>query len=134
MIVLVIPFALPEGETIAVLALGFYGEVELLPTFNRVYPAGSVDRGLGELDWVDLGCVPIESGRLLLYHSDREMWTTSHILRWGSARIGPEPRRPSARLPTPPLLLRATAARHHFQTLDFLAHSFVEGGVGKEDQ
>jgi hypothetical protein len=28
----------------------------------------------------------------------------------------------------------AAAARHHFQTLDFLAHGFVEDGVGKEDQ
>jgi hypothetical protein len=28
---------------------------------------------------------------------------------------------------------RAAAARHHFQTLDFLAHGFVEDGVGKED-
>jgi hypothetical protein len=25
---------------------------------------------------------------------------------------------------------RAAAARHHFQALDFLAHGFVEGGVG----
>jgi hypothetical protein len=30
------------------------------------------------------------------------------------------------------LSVRAAAARHHFQTLDFLAHSFVEDGVGKE--
>src|SRR5215203_5765713 len=30
--------------------------------------------------------------------------------------------------------LRAAAARHHFQTLDFLAHGFVEDGVGQEDQ
>jgi len=30
--------------------------------------------------------------------------------------------------------IRAAAARHNFQTLDFLAHSFVEDGVGKEDQ
>jgi hypothetical protein len=29
---------------------------------------------------------------------------------------------------------RAAAARHHFQTLDFLAHGFVEDGVGQEDQ
>ncbi len=29
--------------------------------------------------------------------------------------------------------IRAAAARHHFQTLDFLAHGFVEDGVGKED-
>jgi len=28
----------------------------------------------------------------------------------------------------------AAAARHHFQTLDFLAHGFVEDGVGQEDQ
>jgi hypothetical protein len=28
----------------------------------------------------------------------------------------------------------AAAARHHFQTLDFLAHSFVEDGAGQEDQ
>ena len=28
----------------------------------------------------------------------------------------------------------AAAARHHFQTLYFLAHGFVEDGVGKEDQ
>ena len=28
----------------------------------------------------------------------------------------------------------AAAARHHFQTLDFLAHGFVDDGVGKEDQ
>jgi hypothetical protein len=26
------------------------------------------------------------------------------------------------------------AARHHFQTLDFLAHGFVEDGVGQEDK
>jgi hypothetical protein len=26
--------------------------------------------------------------------------------------------------------IRAAAARHHFQTLDFLAHSLVEDGVG----
>ena len=29
---------------------------------------------------------------------------------------------------------RAAAARHYFQTLDFLAHGFLEDGVGKEDQ
>jgi hypothetical protein len=28
----------------------------------------------------------------------------------------------------------AAAARHHFQTLDFLAHGFVEYGVGQKDQ
>jgi hypothetical protein len=28
----------------------------------------------------------------------------------------------------------AAAARYHFQTLDFLAHGFVEDGVGQEDQ
>ena len=32
------------------------------------------------------------------------------------------------------LAIRATAARHHFQMLDFLAHGFVEDGVGQEDQ
>jgi len=31
-------------------------------------------------------------------------------------------------------IIRAAAARHHFQALDFLAHSFVEDGVGQEDQ
>ena len=30
--------------------------------------------------------------------------------------------------------IRAAAARHHFQTLDFLAYGFVEDGVGQEDQ
>ena len=30
--------------------------------------------------------------------------------------------------------IRATAARHHFQTLDFLAHGFLEDGVGQEDK
>src|SRR5215211_441104 len=30
--------------------------------------------------------------------------------------------------------IRAAAAGHHFQTLDFLAHGFVEDGVGQEDQ
>src|SRR4051794_17234481 len=30
--------------------------------------------------------------------------------------------------------IRATAARHHFQTLNFLAHGFLEDGVGQEDQ
>src|SRR5829696_458255 len=30
--------------------------------------------------------------------------------------------------------IRAAAARHHFQTLDFLAHGFVEDGVGQEDK
>jgi hypothetical protein len=29
---------------------------------------------------------------------------------------------------------RTTAARHHFQALDFLAHGFVEDGIGQEDQ
>jgi hypothetical protein len=28
--------------------------------------------------------------------------------------------------------IRAAAARHHFQTLDFLAYGFVEDGVGQE--
>jgi hypothetical protein len=28
----------------------------------------------------------------------------------------------------------APAARHHFQTLHFLSHGFVEDGVGQEDQ
>jgi hypothetical protein len=32
------------------------------------------------------------------------------------------------------LSVRAAAAGHHFQTLDFLAHGFVEDGVGQEDQ
>jgi hypothetical protein len=37
--------------------------------------------------------------------------------------------------PRPVLLsVRAAAARYHFQTLDFLAHGFVEDGVGQEDQ
>jgi hypothetical protein len=30
--------------------------------------------------------------------------------------------------------IRATAAGHDFQALDFLAHGFVEYGVGQEDQ
>ena len=30
--------------------------------------------------------------------------------------------------------IRAAAARHHFQTLDFLAHGFVKYRVGQEDQ
>jgi hypothetical protein len=30
--------------------------------------------------------------------------------------------------------IRAAAARHYFQTLDFLAHCFLEDGVGQEDQ
>jgi hypothetical protein len=30
--------------------------------------------------------------------------------------------------------IRATTARHHFQALDFFAHSFLEDGVGQEDQ
>jgi hypothetical protein len=30
--------------------------------------------------------------------------------------------------------IRAAAAGHHFQALHFLAHGFVEGGVGQEDQ
>jgi hypothetical protein len=30
--------------------------------------------------------------------------------------------------------IRAAAARHHFQTLDFLAHGFFEDGVGQEDK
>jgi hypothetical protein len=33
-----------------------------------------------------------------------------------------------------PSAIRAAAAGHHFQTLDFLAHGFVEDGVGQEDQ
>jgi hypothetical protein len=32
------------------------------------------------------------------------------------------------------LSIRAAAAGHHFQTLDFFAHGFVEDSVGKEDQ
>src|SRR5215212_8538308 len=31
-------------------------------------------------------------------------------------------------------VIRAAAARHHFQTLDFLAHSFVEDGVSQKHQ
>jgi hypothetical protein len=30
--------------------------------------------------------------------------------------------------------IRAAAARHHFQTLDFLAHGFVDDSVSQEDQ
>jgi hypothetical protein len=30
--------------------------------------------------------------------------------------------------------VRAAAARHHFQTLHFLAHGFLEDGVGQENQ
>ena len=30
--------------------------------------------------------------------------------------------------------IRAAAAGHHFQTLNFLAHGFVEDGVGQEDK
>jgi hypothetical protein len=30
--------------------------------------------------------------------------------------------------------MRAAAARHHFQTFDFLAHDFVEDSVGQKDQ
>ena len=30
--------------------------------------------------------------------------------------------------------IRAAAARHRFQALDFLAHGFLENGVGQEDQ
>jgi hypothetical protein len=30
--------------------------------------------------------------------------------------------------------IHAAATRHHFQALDFLAHGFVEDGVGQEDQ
>jgi hypothetical protein len=30
----------------------------------------------------------------------------------------------------PTKAIRAAAARHHFQTLDFLAHGFVEDSVG----
>jgi hypothetical protein len=37
--------------------------------------------------------------------------------------------------PRPVLLsVRAAAAWHHFQTLDFLTHGFVKCGVGQEDQ
>jgi hypothetical protein len=32
------------------------------------------------------------------------------------------------------LSVRAAAAWHHFQALDFLAHGFVKYGVGQEDQ
>jgi len=32
------------------------------------------------------------------------------------------------------LTIRAAAARHNFQTLDFLAHGLVKYGVGKEDE
>src|SRR5918993_3233912 len=34
----------------------------------------------------------------------------------------------------PTKAIRAAATRHHFQALDFLAHGFVEDGVGKDDQ
>jgi hypothetical protein len=30
--------------------------------------------------------------------------------------------------------IRAAAARHHFQMLDFLSHGLVKYGVGQEDQ
>jgi hypothetical protein len=30
--------------------------------------------------------------------------------------------------------IRTAAARHHFQTLNFLTHGFLEDGVGQEDQ
>jgi hypothetical protein len=30
--------------------------------------------------------------------------------------------------------IRAAAARHYFQTFDFLTYGFLEDGVGKEDQ
>jgi hypothetical protein len=40
-----------------------------------------------------------------------------------------------SKCPRPVLLsVRAATARHHFQTLDFLAHGFVKYGVGKEDK
>jgi hypothetical protein len=38
------------------------------------------------------------------------------------------------RLSTALTTIRAAAARHDFQALDFLAHGFVEDCVGKEDQ
>jgi hypothetical protein len=38
------------------------------------------------------------------------------------------------RLSTALAAIRAAAARYHFQMLDFLAHGFVEDGVGQEDQ
>ena len=31
-------------------------------------------------------------------------------------------------------VIRAASARHHFQTFDFLAHGFLEDGVGQEDK
>src|SRR5215216_1416650 len=68
---------------------------------------------------------------------------------WGGAKQRPrQSRRPSAaksiiraEVPkdTGPIYLqasffRAAAARHYFQTLDFLAHGIVEDGVGQKDQ
>jgi hypothetical protein len=51
-----------------------------------------------------------------------------------SAPAGPLSVVMGAKRPRPVLLsVRAAAARHHFQTLDFFAHGFVEDGVGKED-
>jgi len=52
-----------------------------------------------------------------------------------SAPAGPLSVVMGAKRPRPVLLsVRAAAARHHFQTLDFVAHGFVVGSVDQEDQ
>src|SRR5215211_5972087 len=64
----------------------------------------------------------------------------SPLFLWTRSRGMPQPAGPlsvvmGAKRPRLVLLsVRAAAARHHFQTLDFLAHGFVEDGVGQEDQ
>src|SRR5215203_6650086 len=62
------------------------------------------------------------------------MWTTTQIRAAGQGTNRAGVFGAPARLPTPPLVLRAAAARHHFQTLDFLAHGSIEYGVDQEDQ
>jgi hypothetical protein len=60
------------------------------------------------------------------------LWTRS---RGMSAPPGPLSVVMGAKRPQPVLLsVRTAAARHHFQALDFLAHGFLEDGVGQEDQ
>src|SRR5918994_7997007 len=51
--------------------------------------------------------------------------------------LGPARRCPTHSVSSPLLrteAIGAAAAWHHFQTLDFLTHGFVEDGVGQEDQ
>jgi hypothetical protein len=50
--------------------------------------------------------------------------------RVGGRLVGPSPAIAAWAIEVGLSAIRAAAARHHFQTLDFLANGFVEDGVG----